>query len=286
VALQALSENPREEWAREVCRAAGRWTGNCLCWWTPTRSFCKLQGQTRSASGDSGARLREGVGNPEAAIARNRGILEIADATSRRAGSRTPVHCNGQHDQLLAIYDKKLALAGSRRRSARFVCSSRPLYEEQYTTRTRRSISTRTSEDGQRGRAGATAWTACIGRRSAGRTLAKIIARELQAANDDPSAAELKFRPGRVSEKHLKSPGVAVEAYQEALALDATHAGARAALEIYLDDSQHQMRAVAALEPIYEAGHESAVAAGSAHQAGARDGCRCPGGLALAHRCP
>ncbi len=86
--------------------------------------------------------------------------------------------------------------------------------------------------------------------------MVKIIARQLKLPNDDPSAAELKFRLGEVSEKHLKSPGVAVEAYQEALALDATHAGARAALETYLDDSQHQMSAVAALEPIYEAGHE------------------------------
>jgi len=58
------------------------------------------------------------------------------------------------------------------------------------------------------------------------------------------AAAELKFRLGEVSEKHLKGPAVAVESYQEALTLDATHAGARAALEIYLDDSQIHVRKV------------------------------------------
>src|SRR6185436_3904027 len=67
------------------------------------------------------------------------------------------------------------------------------------------------------------------------------------------ASADLKFRLGDVSEKHLDEPDHAVAAYRDALELAPTHEGARTALEGYLKDKKRQMKAVAALESIYEA---------------------------------
>ncbi len=69
-------------------------------------------------------------------------------------------------------------------------------------------------------------------------------------------AADLKFGLGELRQQHLGDDGGAVAAFQEALALDRGHAGARSALEAYLASKKYQMAAVQALEPIYEAAHE------------------------------
>src|SRR6185295_8758072 len=75
----------------------------------------------------------------------------------------------------------------------------------------------------------------------------------LELSQDNAASADLKFRLGDVSEKHLDEPDHAVAAYRDALELAPTHEGARTALEGYLRDKKRQMKAVAALEPIYEA---------------------------------
>ena len=260
VALQALSENPREEWAREYAERLAGETGN----WSMLVDAYEvvlptLQGQDALPLLATVARAYEKeLANPEAAIARNRGILEIADRDEQAVLALERLYiATGQHDQLLAIYDKKLALAGSEEEKREVRLQLAALYEEQVHDADKaielyKDILKTAKEDVQALRALDRLYRAT----ERWKDLAKIIARQLKLPNDDPSAAELKFRLGEVSEKHLRSPGVAVEAYQEALAMDATHAGARAALEIYLDDSQHQVRAVVALEPIYEAGHE------------------------------
>jgi len=261
VALQALSENPREEWAREYAERLAGETGN---WALLVEAYeavlPSLQGQDGLPLLATVARAYEKeLANSEAAIARNREILEIVDRDEQAVLALERLYiATGQHDQLLAIYDKKLALAGSEDEKREVRLQLAALYEEQVHDADKaielyKDILKTAKEDVQALRALDRLYRAT----ERWKDLSKIIVRQLKLPNDDPAAAELKFRLGEVSEKYLKSPGVAVESYQEALALDATHAGARAALEVYLADSQHQMSAVAALEPIYEAGHET-----------------------------
>ena len=260
VALRALSENPREEWAREYAeRLAGDTSNWALLVEVYEAVLPSLRGPEALPFLATVARAYEKeLANTEAAIARNRRILEIVDRDEQAVLALERLYiATGQHDQLLAIYDKKLALAGSEEEKREVRLQLAALYEEQVHDADKaielyKDILRTSKEDAQALRAldrlyrGTGNW----------KELARIIARELKLPNDDPSTAELKFRLGEVSEKYLNSPGVAVGAYQEALALDATHAGARAALEVYLENDRYQTSAVGALEPIYEAGHE------------------------------
>jgi tetratricopeptide (TPR) repeat protein len=260
VALRALSENPREEWAREYAeRLAGDTSNWALLVEVYEAVLPSLRGPEALPFLATVARAYEKeLANTEAAIARNRRILEIVDRDEQAVLALERLYiATGQHDQLLAIYDKKLALAGSEEEKREVRLQLAALYEEQVHDADKaielyKAILRTSKEDAQALRAldrlyrGTGNW----------KELARIIARELKLPNDDPSTAELKFRLGEVSEKYLNSPGVAVGAYQEALALDATHAGARAALEVYLENDRYQTSAVGALEPIYEAGHE------------------------------
>jgi tetratricopeptide (TPR) repeat protein len=247
------------------------------CWWMPTRlSLPSLQGQDALPVLATVARAYEmELANTEAAIARNREILEIADRDEQAVLALERLYiATGQHDQLLAIYDKKLALAGSEEEKREVRLQLAALYEEQVHDADKaielyKDILKTAKEDVQALRALDRLYRAT----ERWKDLAKIIARQLKLPNDDPSAAELKFRLGEVSEKHLKPWTLRWRRIKKPWRWTRTHAGARAALEAYLEDSEHQMSAVAALAAHLRGGTRGrAVAAGSAHPAGARDG--------------
>ncbi len=260
VALQGLSENPKEEWTREYSERLAGETGN----WTMLVEAYEavlpsLAGEAALPLLATVARVYEKeLANSEAAIERNRAILNIADSDEQAVLALERLYiATGQHDQLLAIYDKKLALAGSEEEKREVRLQLAGLYEEQVRDPEKaislyKDILKTSKEDAQALRALARLYRAT----ERWRELVKIIARQLKLPNDDASAAELKFQLGDVSEKHLQDEQAAVEAFQEALSMDASHAGARTALEAYLEKGEHRMAAVAALEPIYEAGHE------------------------------
>jgi tetratricopeptide (TPR) repeat protein len=260
VALQALTENPLEQWAREYSERLAAETAD---WASLVQTYEQILGTMQGP--DSLALLatvatayEKELANPEAAIERNKQILALADMDERAVLALERLYvATGQHDQLLAIYDKKLSLASTDAEKREVRLQLAALYEEQVrdvekAIRLYKDILKTDKEDPQALRALDRLFRATQNWKD----LAKVIARQLKLPNDDATAAELKFRLGEVSEKYLGDVAAAVQAYQEALALDATHMGARTGLEGYLENSQYQAAAIAALEPIYEASHD------------------------------
>src|SRR5262249_46303485 len=84
--------------------------------------------------------------------------------------------------------------------------------------------------------------------------LAQGIQRELALVppGDNASIVELKFRLGSIQEQHLDDAKGAIEQYRDILELEASHAGARQALERRLSDADHQLTAAGILELIYQ----------------------------------
>ena len=83
--------------------------------------------------------------------------------------------------------------------------------------------------------------------------LTDLIERRLGFAFTVDEAVGLRFRLGEICERHLYDPDRAVENYSAALGGEPGHAGARAALERYLDDAGTRAQAAEVLEPIYVA---------------------------------
>ena len=194
------------------------------------------------------------LANPEAAIDRNRTILNFDARNSDAVLALERLYVStGRHAELLAIYDKKLTLAGGEveRRHVQLQLAS--LYEDEIRDTERasglyREILRSSPQDPQALRALDRLYRAT----GQWKELIDIVDRELEIATDAPTRAELMFRKGEVSEKELGQKKQAVEAYKDALALDPNQGGARAALEAYLQDKKFQLTAVSALEPIYE----------------------------------
>lgn len=84
--------------------------------------------------------------------------------------------------------------------------------------------------------------------------LSPVIQRELGLVppGDTGAIVELKFRLGQLREQHLGDVQGAIDMYRDILDLEATHQGARQALEARLGDPAHQLVAAAILEPIYQ----------------------------------
>ncbi len=201
------------------------------------------------------------LANPEAAMERNRAVLAISpsDPDSVLALERLYV-ATGRHAELLAIYDKKLSMArtDSEKRQVRFQLAS--LYEDEIRDhRARPSRCTATSCKSSPNELPA---LRALDRLYRGTQqwpeLVSTVERELELATEPSERAELMFRMGQVQESQLDERKKAVESYRDALQLDPSHAGARAALEGFLSEKKLRMTAVEALEPIYEKGEDLA----------------------------
>ena len=261
VALQATAENPVEPWTLEASQRLAAETGE----WAALAEV--YEAALSSVPASAGLPLlatlahayEKELANYPLAIERNQQVLALEPSDQQAVlGLERLYVATGQHEELLAIYDKKLSMAGSdaEKRDVRLQLAL--LYEEQVRDVEKalalyRDILKTDPDDLQALRA--------LGRLYQGtenwQELAKVIERQLVLrANDALACADLKFSLGEVSQKHLEDPAGAVEAFQEALSLDPNHAAARAALEGYLGAKKHQMAAVVALEPIYEALHE------------------------------
>ncbi len=261
VALQATTENPLEAWALEagqrLATETGEWASLVQVY---EAALPTLKGTDVLPLLATVARAYEKeLANYPLAIERNKQVLALAPSDEQAVLALERLYvATGQHEELLAIYDKKLSLAASEQEKREVRLQLALLYEEQVHDVDRalalyRDILKTDPDDLQALRA--------LGRlyqsTEKWQDLAAIIERQLAlTANDAIVSADLKLALGEVLQKHLDNPKGAVEAFQEALSLDPNQAGARAALEAYLGVKKHQMAAVAALEPIYEALHE------------------------------
>ena len=261
VALQATAENPVEGWALEagqrLAAETSEWASLAEVYETALRA---VEGRASLPLLATLARAYEKeLANYPLAIERNQQVLAFEPSDEQAVlGLERLYVATGQHEELLAIYDKKLSLAATDGEKRKVRLQLALLYEEQVRDVEKalalyRDILKTDPDDLQALRALGRLYQAT----EQWDDLAKVIERQLVlCANDALASADLKFALGEVLQQHLEDAGGAVEAFQEALALEPNHVGARAALESYLGAKKHQMAAVAALEPIYEALHE------------------------------
>ncbi len=261
MALQGVAESPTETWAlaaaERLATETGEWNALAEIY---EAALPRLEGEAGLPLLATLARAYEKeLANYPLAIERNQQVLALKPSDEQAVlGLERLYVATGQHEELLAIYDKKLSMAGSEAEKRAVRLQLALLYEEQVRDVDKalalyRDILKTDPDDLPSLRA--------LGRlyqtTEKWDDLAKVLERQLTlCANDAVLSAELKFALGDVMQKHLEDPAGAVEAFQEALSLDPSHAGARAALEGYLGAKKHQMAAVAALEPIYEAQHD------------------------------
>ncbi len=83
--------------------------------------------------------------------------------------------------------------------------------------------------------------------------LADTLESDLGLAETPADKLALLARLGEVRQRHLKDVPGALEAYRQALVLEPSHAGCRAALEAMLEDADAKRDTAAILRPLYEA---------------------------------
>jgi tetratricopeptide (TPR) repeat protein len=265
ITLQAFNESPLDPWALETSR---RLAGESGGWPQLVEAYEAALPRVKDAKASlpllatlAEAYERE-LANPEAAIARNQQILEVApkDPEAVEALERLYV-ATGRFADLLAIYDKKLGLAKSKDEELEIRFKLASLYEEEIKQPDKaielyQAILKQNPEELQA--------LAALDRLYQGlgrwKDLAATIVKEIDLTTDITAIAELKFRRGTVLEQHLGDPAAAVASYREALTIDPAQAGARTALQAYLSNNsaELQMSAVEVLEPIYEQTEDTA----------------------------
>ena len=267
IALQALAETPADGWAiktsRRLAAEGGGW---------PELVEAYEAALARVGAGDRDASLAllstlaaayEGdLANPEAAIARNQKILEIAPKDSDAVEALERLYVGtGRFADLLAIYDKKLGLAKSKAEELEIRFKLAGLYEEEIKQPDKaiELYDAILSQDPTQ----LPALMALDGLyQELGRwqDLSATLLKEIDISTDMSAIAELKFRRGAIQEQYLEDGAGAVASYREALELEPSHVGSRTALQAYLssNDADLQKAAVAVLEPIYESNGDTA----------------------------
>jgi len=258
VALQALREQPRDDWfqsaSARLAQESGQW-----------ESLAAVQEEILPSFGQSAEALpilsvlatayEQELGRPEDAIARNQQILALSPKDERAVTALERLYiATGRFAQLLAIYDKKLELAKSKEEQLEIRYKLASLYEEEIKQLDKavELYAAIVKQDSAQLPA-LQALDRIFVATARWKDLASVLAREIELLGRDPLAvSELKYRRGVLLEQNLADPAGAVESYRETLALQPAHEAARAALEAYLKDPERQMEAVQVLEPIYE----------------------------------
>ncbi len=83
--------------------------------------------------------------------------------------------------------------------------------------------------------------------------LADTLEAEIDSAEGSGEKIQLLARLGNVRQTRLGEPSRAIESYRQALVLDRSHEGCRAALELLLDEESVRRDAATILRPLYEA---------------------------------
>jgi golgin subfamily B member 1 len=259
ITLQAFNEDPLDPWAQATSR---RLAGESGGWAQLVEAYEAALPRVKEAVAALPlyATLAQAyeleLANPEAAIARNQKILEVApkDPEAVEALERLYV-ATGRFADLLAIYDKKLELAKSKQETLEIRFKLASLYEDeiQQPDKAIELYQAILKQDPAELQA-LSALDRLYQALERWKDLSATISKEIDLTTDISAIAELKFRRGAVLEQHLADPKGAVDSYREALTIDPSHVGARTALQAYLssNDAELQMAAVEVLEPIYE----------------------------------
>src|SRR5678816_800939 len=202
------------------------------------------------------------LANPELAIARNQKILGLSakDPDAVAALERLYI-ATGRVADLRAVYDKKLSMAKSKAEELEIRFKLASLYEEEIK-QPEKAIELYLAIVAQEPEqlAALSALDRLYQQLGRWKDLAETIGKEIDLSTDMAAVAELKFRRGAVQEQYLEDGAGAVASYREALEIDASHVGARTALQAYLSasDGELQRAAVKVLEPIYEEANDLA----------------------------
>jgi len=256
MALRAFAESPAlaepRHWAERLATEVGNWEALAAAY---EEGLNGVKGEAKLSILRTLARVYEReLIDAETAIACNRRVLEVSsdDPEAVDALQRLFI-ATERYEDLLAIYDKKLAMATTddERREVRFKLAS--LYEEEVKDADKAieaysAILKEAPEETSALQALDRLYSATHNWKA----LAKTLERELALVGDDSASADLIYRLGKVKEDHLGDMEGAVEAFTRSLGLYPAHEEARRALESHLDKPAHQMAAVAALEPIYD----------------------------------
>ena len=202
------------------------------------------------------ARVQEhDLGETDRGLDTNRRILELAPDDTQAIDALERLYLAKQrYSDLLAIYDKKLALGQDPTERKAIQYKVGQLYEDEIGDDSKAIVAYRAivAQAGDE-RPALAALHRIHEKRKEWRDLGDVLGRELSLVPPtDPAHVELKFRLGAVREEHVGDVAGAIACYREILQLDPTHEGARAALEKRLGEEAHQLVAADILEPIYE----------------------------------
>src|SRR5262249_19327250 len=192
------------------------------------------------------------------ALETNRRILALApnDAAAIDALERLYL-AKQRYEDLLAIYDRKLALVADAAARKDIQYKIGQLYEDEIgddakaVTAYRAILQATPTVDEEREALAAT--HRIHERRKEWKDLGDVLVRELALVPaTDPGHVALKFRLGEVREQHLGDVAGAIGCYRDILGLEPGPEGARVAVEKRPPEEQHQLVAAGILEPIYE----------------------------------
>lgn len=278
--LTAHAEDHAAEWIRaELERLAGETNG----WNQLVDAYAQSLDKFRAASRDAMRGGREGPidalplmlvmagviereqGDIERALDMNRQILAIDPGNEQALDALERLYLGkAQFEDLLEIYEKKLALTGDGERRIAIQTKIGQLYEDEVKDDKRAIAAYLAILDAAGDEPSALRALDRIYQRNAmWPQLADILSRQLTIVGpDDDKLAhvELKYRLGQLREQHLGDVPGAIDAYRDILDLMPAHERARTALERYLAppagaapvNDDHKLAVAGILEPIYE----------------------------------
>ena len=86
--------------------------------------------------------------------------------------------------------------------------------------------------------------------------LADVLTREVQMVETEEEIIGLQFRLGQLYQEQLNDTSKAIEAYRDILAATPEHSPSVVALELLIEDGQHEVEIAEILEPLYRMGEQ------------------------------
>jgi golgin subfamily B member 1 len=202
-------------------------------------------------------------GDIERALDMNRQILAIDESNEQALDALERLYLGkGQFEELLDIYEKKLALTSDSAERIAIQSKTGQLYEDEVKDDSKAIAAYHAILDAVGDEPSALSALDRVYQRNAmWKELADIIGRQLTIvgpADNMLAHVELKYRLGQLRERKLGDLPGAIDAYRDILDLMPAHERGRAALESYLapgtppGGEAHKLTVAGILEPVYE----------------------------------